>query len=92
MDWRWYKDGTPGNAWALESYWRNCHNLYDYRKVEPEKSKAENRNSLEQCVYLRKWVAVYEQGPPYQYTANPVLDDPGWFGRGQQYLSLERVN
>jgi len=91
MDWRWYKDGTPGNAWAIESYWKNCHNLYDYRKVEPEKAEDENQALMQRCVNLRAGVGALERGQLKQEEFPVIAVDPAWFGRGQQYLSLVRV-
>jgi len=94
MDWRWYKEGQPGNAWAIESYWKNCHNLYDYRKVEPEKTVEENEELLHSCLTIRNLLRGIEQkrdsGVAVGEFSLETLD-PAWFGRGQQYLSLERV-
>jgi len=90
MDWRWYKDGQPGNQWAIDSYWKNCHNLLDYRKVEPEKEESLNRILMSQCGLQRSDLCAYEHGAALCYELNQL--DPAWFGRGQQYLSLERVS
>jgi len=94
MDWRWYKDWQPGNSWAIESYWRNCHNLYDYRKVEPEKTVEENEELLHSCLTIRNLLRGIEQkrdsGVAVGEFSLETLD-PAWFGRGQQYLSLVRV-
>jgi SAM-dependent methyltransferase len=92
LDWRWYKDSTPGNAWAIESYWRNCHNLYDYRTVTPDRTAEENRALMEKCQEIRLQVRAKEQGLLLNVDTSAVRNDIGWFGRGQQYLSLVRVN
>jgi hypothetical protein len=89
IDWRWYKEAEAGNQWAIDSYWRNCHNLYDYRTVEPERSETENRTLMETCALLRREVAALERGTLMGPSFQPV--DSAWFGRGQQYLSLVRV-
>jgi len=93
VDWRWYKEGQPGNAWAIESYWNQCHNLYDYRTVTPRRSETQNRglneDLMRQCRDTRVRVKALEAG----WDVDPFGElDPAWFGRGQQYLSLERVN
>jgi SAM-dependent methyltransferase len=93
MDWRWYKDAEAGNAWAIESYWRNCHNLYDYRKVEPARAISTNRALHQQCLVTRRNVELLESHwGPERPKPTPDWMDPAWFGRGQQYLSLVRVN
>ena len=94
MDWRWYKDGTPGNAWAIESYWRNCHSLYDYRKIQPEHNEHLGKVLMAGCQQTRARVHRYEHtagGPFLDPRIKRLEQDPGWFGRGQQYLSLVRV-
>jgi SAM-dependent methyltransferase len=93
IDWRWYKEATPGNAWAIESYWRNCHNLYDYRKVKPESTRSRNESFMAWCEDIREGVRGLEAGGPGNVWArtDELRDDPSWFGRGQQYLSLVRV-
>jgi len=91
LDWRWYKEGDSSNAWAIKSYWRNCHNLLDYRKIEPECSEERNRGLHAFYVRIREHVRAIEEGrkPEEQiYLSEP---DPTWFGRGQQYLSFVRV-
>jgi SAM-dependent methyltransferase len=87
LDWRWYKDSTQGNQWAIDAYWRQCHNLLDYRKVTPEQTEDQNRDLMDRCLKIRDAVAAFEQGGPDEV---PIPNDPGWFGRGQQYLSLVR--
>lgn len=92
IDWRWYKEGTPGTSWAIESYWRNCHNLYDYRFVNPPRDVETNRTMYEECLRVRADVQAYERGElkgTHRVWLHP--SDIGWFGRGQQYLSLVRV-
>jgi len=88
VDWRWYKESTPGNQWAIDCYWRNAHNLYDYRTVKPERSEQENRDLMDQCLKVRDEVAAIERG---EYQTTLEFHDIGWFGRGQQYLSFVRV-
>lgn len=90
MDWRWYKEAEQGNAAFIEAYWRQAHNLIDYRTVEPERSKAQNQNLLAYCMQIREDVAALERG---EYVGvGPLNTDTGWFGRGQQYLSLVRTH
>jgi len=89
MDWRWYKEQQAGNAWAIESYWQQAHNLYDYRRIEPPKTKAENQALMMLCLLEREKQRGYEQG--WQVEAPEPLTDIGWFGRGQQYLSFVRT-
>jgi SAM-dependent methyltransferase len=92
MDWRWYKEAEQGNAWAIESYWRNCHNLLDYRTVDGGLSLTElNQGLLHHCQYVRECVAALERGEHPQVDTSRIENDPSWFGRGQQYLSLVRV-
>lgn len=86
-DWRWYKDTTPGNQWAIDAYWAQAHNLLDYRRVDPPHTESENRDLMAHCLAIREKVRHYEHGgPPITHAAM----DPGWFGRGQQYLSFIR--
>jgi len=91
VDWRWYKDGTPGNAWAIESYWKNCHNLYDYRITHDPQTVGQGEVLMEQCEHVRACVGLYERGEMDFNNTFAVTNDPAWFGRGQQYLSLVRV-
>lgn len=86
-DWRWYKASPPGNQWALDAYWTTCHNLLDYRKIEPPRPEQQNRDLMDVCLKLRASVAAIERGEDDEL---PPFTDPGWFGRGQQYLSLVR--
>lgn len=94
MDWRWYKEAEAGNAWAIKSYWKNCHNLLDYRRTSPEREASENRDLMAQCAEKRACVKALEDGWPVaaQYFQPPEQINSAWFGRGQQYLSLVRVN
>lgn len=91
MDWRWYKDADTSNQWAIDSYWRNCHNLFDYRRVEPEQTEADGRAFMANCVDIREQVFALERGDPSTYATGRIGMDPAWHGRGQQYLSLVRV-
>jgi hypothetical protein len=93
LDWRWYKESDNSNQWAIDSYWRNCHNLFDYRKVEVERDAAENRRLMQMCMCVREDVAALERGVVARaIPTHRVEQDPGWFGRGQQYLSFVRVS
>ncbi len=86
-DWRWYKDSKSGNQWAIDAYWKNAHNLLDYRHLDPPRAEIDNRALMAHCEVVRGLVRQYEQG------GSPVGQapmDPGWFGRGQQYLSFVR--
>ena len=90
LDGRWYKDATPGNQWAIDAYWTMAHNLYDYRTWSGPQSEASNRELMAYCVRIRAEVAALERGE-IPALSSKVLVDPGWFGRGQQYLSFVRV-
>lgn len=87
MDWRWYKDSKAGNQWAIDSYWQQAHNLLDCRYVDPPRTEAENRDLMARCLAWREEERLYEQGGP---PTGQAWIDPGWFGRGQQYLSFVR--
>lgn len=95
-DWRWYKEADSSNQWAIDSYWKNCHNLLDYRKTETERTESANRTLMRWCQHAREEVARYERGGCHGYTIwaglPSVADDPGWHGRGQQYLSFVRLS
>ena len=57
-DWRWYKDIRGGhNDVASAAYWRNLHNLLDYRLTFDPRTEAENRPILEICddLYALTW-------------------------------------
>lgn len=88
QDWRWYKEGG-GNQWAIDSYWSQCHNLLDYRTVSPPRSREWNEALMEACQRMRDDVAKLERGDcaEIEIIRDPMTD-PGWFGRGQQYLSF----
>lgn len=88
LDWRWYKEATPGNQWAIDAYWAQAHNLYDYRSVNPPKPERVNRELMARCLAVRDTLRAYESGEGEP--ANEGLYDIGWFGRGQQYLSFVR--
>ncbi len=87
MDWRWYKESRSGNQWAIDAYWRNAHNLLDYRRIDLPHTEADNRTLMAHCLYVREQVRQSEYGGPATHQA-PV--STGWFGRGQQYLSFVR--
>jgi len=90
-DWRWYKASSQGNQWAIDAYWRQAHNLLDYRVYRPERAIEKNRVLYENCVTYRQDVHQYEQGLADAPDCTVIGGDPaGWFGRGQQYLSFVR--
>lgn len=89
QDWRWYKHGGSGTAWALESYWQHAHNLLDYRAVHGPQSEATNRALMANCLAYREHLRAFEAGE--RDAPDATLTDIGWFGRGQQYLSFVRV-
>lgn len=93
MDWRWYKEAKPGNQWAIDSYWAQCHNLMDYRyELETHEDAAwANQALMRECQRVREQVAALERGEDVRVATGEVEADPAWFGRGQQYLSLVRV-
>lgn len=91
VDWRWYKEGGSGNQWAIDAYWKQAHNLFDYRKSETEHSEAITGGCLfEWCQTQRALAKASERdGSGLIVTRfKAIQDDPGWFGRGQQYLSF----
>lgn len=90
-DWRWYKDYQPGNQWAIDCYWSHCHNLFDYRKVAQAHTREWNEALMDRCLKIRDEVRTLEQGGPDEVTYTLDTFDPGWFGRGQQYLSFVRL-
>lgn len=90
LDWRWYKDSAPGNAWAVQSYWRQAHNLLDCRRTFPQRSERSNRELSAKCLEVRQALRVFEAGGPPPREAL-TFTDISWFGRGQQYLSFVRV-
>ncbi len=88
MDWRWYKESEHGNQWAIDAYWEQAHNLFDYRRIDPPRLAAWNRDFMAWCLSVRERVRQYEIGETvFGITAH---FDPAWFGRGQQYLSFVR--
>lgn len=91
IDWRWYKESAPGNAWAIQSYWEQAHNLLDYRRIESPRDPCSNRVMMERCRTVRVELAAFERGECGSRPRIGPLQDIGWFGRGQQYLSLVRV-
>jgi len=92
IDWRWYKEADSSNKWAIESYWRNCHNLYDYREIRPEREfSIENKELASKCREIRERLRALEAGFDLRVPHNQVEFDVSWFGRGQQYLSLARI-
>jgi SAM-dependent methyltransferase len=89
LDWRWYKDAPRGNLWAIDSYWAQCHNLQDYRTVSPPHFPVVNRRLMSICLAFRQQLQDAEAGDGEFPYVEPI--DPGWFGRGQQYLSFVRT-
>ncbi len=87
LDWRWYKESPPGNQWAIDSYWEQCHNLEDYRVIHRPRSAWINRDLMARCLDFRESVRLAEQ---QGRSLCQISMDPGWFGRGQQYLSFVR--
>jgi SAM-dependent methyltransferase len=88
-DWRWYKEAKPGNQWAVDAYWKQAHNLLDYRTLGHPRSVEQNRVLSRECEATRAQLRAYERGDgdaPVGY-----MLDIGWFGRGQQYLSFVRL-
>jgi SAM-dependent methyltransferase len=110
-DWRWYKRSSPGNPWAIEAYWTQCHHLYDYRDGRSvhhdyrgdwcARPREDNEWLMARCQRLRDDLRAYEVSGlplPAQFEDerspldhDPLSADPGWFGRGQQYLSVVRT-
>ena len=90
LDWRWYKEADSSNQWAVDSYWRQCHNLLDYRKIELGCAPYQNEELMNRCLDVREQVALGALRTVHWET-NRVEADPGWFGRGQQYLSFVRL-
>jgi SAM-dependent methyltransferase len=99
-DWHWYKEAPQGNQWAIDAYWTQAHNLLDCRKVEHGRRATVNTELMQWCKRIRSIVHTIEHGGlKHDLGCAVELDDqldileadPGWFGRGQQYLSLVRV-
>jgi hypothetical protein len=87
VDWRWYKQSPSGLGWVTEAYWTQAHNLYDYRVVEPARAPAANQRLSSRCQQARDALRAYEATGQDDPRLSQRLD-PGWFGRGQQYLSF----
>ena len=61
-DWRWYKDvRAEYNQVATDAYWRNLHNLLDYRLTFDPRTEAENRPILEICDDLYALTGAFER-------------------------------
>ncbi len=61
-DWRWYKDVRGAyNEVATAAYWRNLHNLLDYRLTFDPRTEAENRPILEICDDLYALTGSFER-------------------------------
>lgn len=95
-DWRWYKDAKPGMHQYIEAYWTQAHNLLDYRTVSPPREASRNMALMEDCQQIRDAVARLERGeyvncPPLDAMLRMLNEQPDWFGRGQQYLSVVRT-
>lgn len=92
VDWRWYKEAEAGNQWAIDCYWEQCFNLVDYRHTYPaSEDDWEGRRLMTMCEGIRAQVAALERGESVDVNTEKIENDPAWFGRGQQYLSLVRV-
>ena len=63
-DWRWYKSltrsATSSSDRAIEQYWQNAHNLFDFRRTFPPREAAANRALYAQCQTTRQLIAAYE--------------------------------
>jgi SAM-dependent methyltransferase len=64
VDWRWYKAIVPGsepfNDVAVDQYWRNAHNLFDYRELHAPRDPALNRALYRACDEARLLIREYE--------------------------------
>jgi hypothetical protein len=90
-DWRWYKEAEPGNQWAIDAYWQLGHNLHDYRLYDPEHDWENTIVWTRHAKEVRYRVCAYERGDKEAGFVETITD-PGWFGRGQQYLSFVRMS
>jgi len=65
VDWRWYKAIVPGaatfNEIAADQYWKNAHNLFDYRELHPPRDPETNRALYAACADARLLVREYER-------------------------------
>lgn len=63
-DWRWYKSITtsPGgfNDLAVNEYWENVHNLFDYRGLYGARNRDENKRLYAACSSVRDLVRAFE--------------------------------
>ena len=86
-DWRWYKERPAGNGWAIDSYWQQAHNLYDYRVESGPRDRSENEELMARCLSVRQHINLCERMGVTKLFLEEFTDI-GWFGRGQQYLSF----
>jgi hypothetical protein len=85
-DWRWYKDVRgEHNEVASAAYWRNLHNLLDYRLTFDPRTEAENRPILEICDDLYALTGCFERERSHKTLADIAerLDSLG--GRVAEY-------
>lgn len=67
-DLRWYKDLTSENEFllnehALEKYWKNVHNLIDYRFEFPERDASANKELYQMSINVKKLTSNYLNEP-----------------------------
>ncbi|MCH9632031.1 MAG: hypothetical protein S4CHLAM6_03540 [Chlamydiae bacterium] len=67
-DLRWYKDLTDDNDFlfnkhALEKYWKNVHNLIDFRFEFPERSARANKELYQMSINIKKLISNYLAEP-----------------------------
>ena len=84
-DWRWYKavpeDGVGTNARAIESYWRQAHNLLDHRCVLAPRAAAENQRLYDLCTRARADLEAHERAREHRFlgrfvaTLDRIVDD-----------------
>jgi SAM-dependent methyltransferase len=64
VDWRWYKAILPGserfNEVAVDQYWRQAHNLFDYRELHAPRDPQLNRALYKACDDARLLIREYE--------------------------------
>ena len=63
-DWRWYKDITGENKnyneIAINLYYENAHNFWDYRFIFPKRSKSENVELISICNDIVEYVKKFQ--------------------------------
>jgi hypothetical protein len=64
VDWRWYKAILPGhegfNEVAVEEYWKQAHNLFDYRELHAPRDPELNKTLYRACDDARLLIREYE--------------------------------